>query len=142
MTTSAIPAESTLSPRSEIERLAVYRVEHGEAFYGDRPAGPYRSGWGWEYRQAASVASRMCRAHNGMEHPTPWEDGIRRPVWGMLCGFTSREDLDEWFMGWLGELSLAGFVLATYEAKDVEIGSRQVAFDPRTARRLLTESLI
>lgn len=119
----------------------VYRVEHGEALYGDWPAGPYRGGWDEEHRQAGRVAYRMVNAHVGNRYPTPFRDGIPWPE-GLLFGFASREDLDKWFMGWLGELSLAGFVMAIYEAAKVEIGSRQVAFDPYTAQRVTTQPLI
>ncbi len=96
--------------------MIVYRVENKAG------CGPYFTRGSWYGRKW------IADSHKFTEHtPSAYldVDGFER---GMLCGFTSLEDLYTWFDGWLDLLIFSGFKVVEYDVVGVLEGEKQVCF--------------
>lgn len=105
----------------------VYRVENAEGQGPYRPDGP------------ANGFNHSCVN----SHPTPHNDGIPCPE-EYVCGFTSREQLKEWFDATeRTTLRAEGYMIALYivPGECVVDGKKQLVFDPSKADLAFRETL-
>lgn len=118
--------------------MLVYRVEHpcddGHGPYQGRRCGANKSAW--------DLANHLSDAHRGRaDRPTINEDTDWDFRWGEdVCAFETLESARDWFLGWIGELDKAGYLIAGYETPAVTQGEsgRQIAFRRGDAKRVQT----
>lgn len=108
--------------------IKVYRLEN------ENGKGPYTCGFLDADAQRLLDQMHLSHAKTKRYHPTPEEDNINVPPFSTwVFGFSSMDELEFWFMGFLPKLLNNGFKVVTYEnPKDIIIGAslRQVAFIP------------
>jgi hypothetical protein len=86
-------------------------------------------------------------AHQNDAHPGPrnWASGMMLE-WtpGMIFGFTTRKQLDQWFKGWKMRLYRAGYVITRWEVDPVHVafGHQQLAFWEEHAKLVETISVV
>jgi hypothetical protein len=99
--------------------VSVYKVETWQG------AGPYDAKY--------ITLERMHDAHAGTR-PMPSDDGIPRLLSSEVCGFGSREDLDEWFKGFKRALYAEGFNIARYAVPShlIRYGRTQLVFERKS----------
>ena len=96
--------------------MIVYRVENKEG------CGPYYIDDSWFGR------AWICDAHNFKDHTPNVQSDIIGFEDGMLCGFTSLENLEIWFSGWLDLLIFVGFRVVKYDVIGYLGGEKQICF--------------
>ena len=96
--------------------VSVYKVETWQG------AGPYNAKY--------VTLERMHDAHE-RTRPKPSADGIPRLLSSEVCGFATREELDEWFRGFKRALYAEGFNIARYAVPShlVRYGRTQLVFE-------------
>lgn len=103
--------------------IQIYRVENSDGY------GPYT------IPIKKQNLEKMTHEHDfdSGNHPTPQTEGFRpRPLSTSLrCGFSSIEQLKDWFSVWLNPLFENGFYICkiSIEENDTSILKKQVVFD-------------
>jgi hypothetical protein len=92
-------------------RVATTKRSNG----GSIPAGPYIG------RSHLDFENDMASDHTDECHPSPINDGLGWPTSDEYCGFSAISDLTEWFGGWLGQLSDAGYLMHVYDVPDEHV---------------------
>lgn len=123
--------------------MKVYRVEHLKETQGPVFMGPYEN----EITSCEAWASPMSNFHGDDSHPEPFADPLLMnwtfPIdWRdhYYCGFTSLSQLKSWFTSSeLKNLKDLGFVIASYEAKEVQKGKTQCLFIPKGKRKIVSK---
>jgi len=118
--------------------MLVFRLEH--EIYG---CGPYRINEEMELLSSEEYLSEldkftdvMCEVHNGStDHPIP--NITVNHVRDYIFGFSSLEELKDWFHGYLYTLMYDfGFIIQKYETDDYQLFNKQLIFKKDTATRL------
>lgn len=105
--------------------MKIYRVERDGK-------GPYKQNW--------ELCEELHVSHgnwNVMTHPNPRIEGLCLAMDNRVCGFSTIEQLKQWFYGWRTKLREYGFKMKVYEIshKYTCIGEKQLIFH----RELATE---
>jgi hypothetical protein len=103
--------------------MKVYRVEHPRTKRGAYSHGiqPKSSKAERKFADAISIAHE--RLPSG-------EEDFGCKMYGSLYGFKTKEQLKEWFRGWLPKLHKQGFQIVVYETRCWQLGrsKRQLCF--------------
>ena len=103
--------------------MKVWRVENNKHY------GSYQCSYPGNF--TSFCGDESISRHNDMEHPTPYEDGIKESR-GKVCCFSSEEQLHDWFT--YGELTLLkehGFHVSVYEVEEsIVVRGRKQAMIP------------
>ena len=121
--------------------MLVYRIEH--SFEVNKTNGHFAGPYG--VSRVTSSMEWSTRAFSRDNHPSPFFDSLLRDTdWEqrpeMVCGFSSLESLNEWFLySEISKLKDLGFVVVSYEVDldNIFIGSHQILFVPKGSRSIL-----
>lgn len=112
--------------------MLIFRVEHNEV-----PCGPYRIDhyfYGDDpfRKDVIALCYDLCMKHSGNDHrPVPRYTQFRTDK--DVCGFTSLDELLDWFEGFDQRLKENNFSVKVYESYDYNEVKKQVLFNIENA---------